>query len=107
MTAWLRLAYKVSKRSKHPKQRLGAVIVRGGNVLAVAANGARWGRHAEIRALAACTDAAGSTLVVSRSTGSGLSKPCLGCQAAIRQAGVARVVYSVSTDGSYLLVHQS
>lgn len=104
MTVWLKLAYKISKRSKHPKQRLGAVIVRGGSVLSVAENSPRWGRHAEIRALAACSDATGATLVVVRSTGSGLAKPCELCSQAIRQAGITRVVYSTA-DGYGISLH--
>lgn len=94
MTAWVNLAHKISLRSTHPQHRLGAVIIRGGSVLATAANTERWHHHAERRALNACADPSGATLVVARSTGGRLAKPCPACEIALRAAGIARVIYT-------------
>lgn len=97
MNTWLNLAFRISRRSKHPKQRMAAVVVLGGRVLSLAVNSPRWGHHAELRAIARATCTAGATMVVSRSTGDGLAKPCVMCAKAIRAAGFARVVYSTAT----------
>lgn len=96
MRRWLSLALKVSAQALHPQHRLGAVVVRGGHVLAKAANIARpldsgHRGHAEVRALQQ-TDATGATLYVVRSNGR-MSRPCPACWQAIRAAGVRQVIY--------------
>lgn len=105
MNRWYRLALKISQKSEHDKFRMGAVIVRGGAVLSLAANSAaiRWGdtrgsRHAEHRAIQPDNDYTNSTIIIARSNRS-MSKPCPACQAKIRAAGITRVIYA-NWDGS-------
>lgn len=97
-TNWLRLAQKASKRSTHPKYRMGAVVVSGGRLLSLASNLSRRGRHAEVRALQKLqrgrlpAAADGCTVYVMRSD-AGTSRPCGFCRAILLHAGVDRVVY--------------
>lgn len=102
------LAANVARRGTCPRKRVGCAIVSGDNrVLAVGYNGAPFGLphcedvgcdldgdgscvravHAETNALLVAGPAAGATLYVTCS-------PCVRCVAAIRQAGVVRVVYA-------------
>jgi tRNA(Arg) A34 adenosine deaminase TadA len=95
MQAWIRLANKVACRSLHPKHPMGAVIVRSGSVISLSPNSPRWGAHAELRAITKCwADPQGATIIVSRLTGTRLAKPCNMCAAAIREAGIKRLVYT-------------
>ena len=99
MNRWLKLANKVSQGSNHNHQ-LGAVVVRGGAVLAVAFNISRpygidnGGRHAEERVLhnKDGRNFKGATLYVCR-WGSRASKPCPKCMKAIIEAGIKKIVY--------------
>ena len=53
--------------------------------------------HAEYGALRMVSDARGATVYVARQGGNnmpGMSKPCDACEAALRQAGVRKVVYT-------------
>ncbi len=93
MTRWVRLAQKRLNLSTHPKHRLVAVIVRGGAVVAFAANSGRWGRHAELRALGASGSVDGALMIVVRD-GLAMARPCATCQGAIRDAGIRKVYYS-------------
>lgn len=96
MPRYLALALKVAADSRHPKHALGAVVVKGGAVLAKAANSGRRERCAERRALKRGRYA-GATIYVARANAR-CSRPCEACQQAIREAGVKRVVY-VDLDG--------
>ena len=91
------MARKVSERSTHPNHRHGAVVVRGGAVLAAAANSGRRGRCAERRALQRnyFKDA---TVYTARSNGL-CSRPCDDCVAALKEAGVRLVVF-VDSNGA-------
>jgi deoxycytidylate deaminase len=104
----VRLAESSDASFKH-----GAVIVRGGSVLAVGVN--KWKNrdlpptppdvynpditvHAEIDALSRVKDARGTTVYIARVTRSGderFSRPCNRCEKALIEAGVKRVVYTV------------
>ncbi len=92
MCSWLRFAYRVSESSTHHRQFHGCVVVRGGRVLSHASNTGKPGRHAEIRAIRRRGDVQGATLYSVRARG-GCSKPCPTCEAALREAGIATVVY--------------
>lgn len=89
--------------------RHGALIVRGGSVLASSPNRHRnppsidylgSSVHAEVAALRR-TNATGATLYVARLAPSGLalSRPCPRCWTAIERSGVKTVVYT--TSGGY------
>lgn len=93
MTRYVNLALRKLNLSTHPKHRLVAIVMRGGSVVAFAANRGAWGAHAEKRALRAAGDVDGCTLIVVRD-GLALAKPCLACQEAIRVAGIRKTYYS-------------
>ncbi len=104
---WYRLARKIALTSAHDKFKMGAVIVRGGAVLSIAANSAaiRWGdtrgsRHAEHRAIAPGNIYNGATIFIARTNGS-MSRPCQACQQKIREAGIERIIYA-SWDGTLI-----
>ena len=92
VSRWIAQALKVASRSTHPRHRLGALVLRGGHVVASACNTGRWHRCAERRALRPHGDWVGCTLLVVR-LGGRCSKPCLGCQLAIKEAGIKEVFY--------------
>lgn len=71
---------------------MAAVIVSGGNVLACAVNGARTGRHAELRAISRDRDFSGATIYVARHSG-GISRPCRMCFEVIKAAGITKMVF--------------
>ena len=101
-----RVAETTDTNSKH-----GAVIVRGGRVLAVGTS--KWRNrnvppiigynphvtvHAEIDALSRLVDAKGATIYIARVNNQGdtrMSRPCETCERALNDAGVKRVVYTV------------
>lgn len=89
---WFSRALKKSKNSKHPKQKMAALVVKSGRVLAMAVNGKRTGRHAEVRAVAQDRDFEGATIYVAR-LGKGISKPCRSCFLLIKQAGIKKMVF--------------
>lgn len=88
----IRLATKIAERSDHPIHKVGAVIVKGGAIIACAHNIHIWRRHAEIRALKRL-DVRGATIYISRNGGNLMSKPCDMCREALIKAGIARIVY--------------
>lgn len=107
MTRYLELATAVASESTHPRHQLGAVVVKGGAVLAKAANTGRIERCAERRALKQRGCFKGSTVYVMRSNRL-CSKPCPGCVAKLKAEGVRCVVYvdangAVVKDGELLL----
>lgn len=117
--AFLSLAVKLAETSDVEFQH-GAVAVKGGSVVALGVN--KWRNrggttgdtteydpnitiHAEMDALSRVADPNGVVLYIARvSAKSGrrqFSRPCIRCMAAIAEAGVKRVIYTVddfSTD---------
>lgn len=109
----LSLAQKVALASEQ-RQRHGAVITKGGRVMAVGINKFRndpavvpadqneHGRAtifsvcAERDALSRVVDARGAVVYVARvsSQGPALSRPCSICRKALKEAGVKAVVYT-------------
>jgi diaminohydroxyphosphoribosylaminopyrimidine deaminase/5-amino-6-(5-phosphoribosylamino)uracil reductase len=91
----MRLALKLARRgigSTHPNPRVGAVVLRGGEVEATGFHARAGEAHAEVRALLAAGDRArGSTLVVTLEPCAhfGKTPPCVD---AILSSGVRRVV---------------
>ena len=108
---WLSRAIRASTKTDGPYM-LGAVIVKGGAMLAAEPNRFRnhratsdtgWSVHAEAAALHAASRShlAGATLYVARITPAGrvgMAKPCAECEAAAAAAGITKVVYT-TTDG--------
>lgn len=92
MNRLLEIAYKATKGSTHPQHQMAAVVARGGSILSVEPNLSRWDGHCERRALRPHQDMTGATIVVVRSN-RGISKPCEECMAAIKAAGIKKVVY--------------
>jgi deoxycytidylate deaminase len=84
---WEILAKKVASKSKH-KYHMGAVVVRGGNILATACNGPNRGSHAEKKALGYGQNFEGATIVISNLDGIRCSRPCLDCFRLIRGRGI-------------------
>jgi deoxycytidylate deaminase len=107
--SFLSLAMELSLKS-NMKQRHGAVIVRGGRVLSLGWNLLKndpnnisdehlerfCSVHAERMAIAKCKKAAGATIYIARNKSGNArhSKPCDGCERAIIEAGISRVVYT-------------
>jgi deoxycytidylate deaminase len=92
MERWIEFARKVGLESPHPKFRLGAVVCRGGQVLAFAPNLARWGRCAERRCLVRNIDFRGATIYIVR-TNFRMSRPCVHCLERIKETGIKKMVY--------------
>lgn len=106
-------AIALAARSTHSQWHLGAVLWRGGSVLAAGANTVRnhpsivdnahltdCSVHAEAAALKRAGNPKGATLYVARVTRQGrlgLAKPCGHCEEAIRAAGVRRVCFTTGT----------
>lgn len=111
-------AVAVSRVSTYERFRHGAVIVKNGNVVAVGVNSQinDWYHlspedavtnttvHAEVAALRACrrVNLNGGVIYVARTNSRGerrMSKPCASCQEAIEEAGIKKVVYTLSHTG--------
>lgn len=97
------------------KNKHGAVVVSGGRVIGSGSNkernDPRWvdspktqaAIHAEIAALRACgsTSVKGGTIYVARVNRAGdelMSRPCERCQNALRDAGIRKIVYTISRE---------
>lgn len=117
----LKQASRIAAESDVHKYKLGAVIERGGRVLAVGVNSYRtygrhyretddfpprsvWTYHAEEAALKAVgMEANGATLYVSRVNKRGdvrMAKPCKDCMELIKKAGIKRIVYTIDSEMS-------
>ena len=103
------LARELSFKSDHTSARIGAIIVRTGNVVSVgfnrqskthpSANSFHGTLHAEVDAIVGVDRGSirSGVCYVYRETRSGMvgmSKPCLGCQVALQRAGIKKVFYS-------------
>lgn len=109
----LDLAKKVAETSPYnsPAKRHGAVITRGGSVLAVGVNKSRnfdipptveynkfLSIHAEMDALSRTPNPRGAVIYIARVNVNGqpmYSRPCKSCAEALDAAGVKRVIYTV------------
>ena len=97
MGKFMRLALREALKCNTNRHRVGAVVVRGGKVVAKSHN--RLTRHAEVRALAGLwpSECDGATVYVVRPTytgGLGLARPCPDCEQELRRLGVRKIVYS-------------
>ena len=120
----LRMAAKAAEQSGHDTFRHGAVLVKGGSILNIAANsdnhtsfGQRFrtspGRathHAETACVLGIDKATtqGSTIYTARVNKTGewkMSKPCSMCHEVMKFVGVRKVVYTIGPEewGSYKL----
>ena len=107
--SFLALAVKIAEQSSCDT-RHGAVIVKGGSVLAVGWNKNKnhptvFGEgsilcasvHAEMDALSKVSDAKGATMYIARLNKRGvpmMSKPCESCSEGLDRAGIRRVVHT-------------
>lgn len=105
-----RIAQKEALKSGFEQHRLGAVIVKSGNILSTGYNELRPSKtigtttlHAEAAAIKKLLERgdfkglAGSTLYVTRFTRGGhigLAAPCTSCMGLIRSVGIRRVLFS-------------
>lgn len=106
-----RIAERQATLSEHNQHRLGAVIVKGGNILATGYNQLRPTKtlrhstlHAEEAAILKLLDRnrlhqlAGSSIYVFRTTRGnavGLARPCERCMDLIRSVGIRTIHYTV------------
>jgi deoxycytidylate deaminase len=109
------LAVRAARHSEHPKYRVGAVVVRNGNILGVGFNSMKTHPrshthhqriHAELKAiLNAQEDVTGADIYVARLTkpnGLACAFPCPSCEALLIECGI-RHVYA--TDQKGILCH--
>lgn len=110
----IRRALIEAKKSTFLPHRVGAVIAKGGRILATGFNRRQPSktlgtdtRHAEGQAILQLlkerrlNDLAGSTLYVTRFKRSGvvgMAKPCRVCQQLIKSVGISTVVYTTNTE---------
>lgn len=111
-----RVASKEAKKSCYKQHRLGAVVVKGGRILATGFNELRPSSvtktptlHAEASAILKLLkkrklhDLFGADLYVTRYTrgGSiGLARPCVACMDLIRSVGISHVHYTTNTNAT-------
>jgi tRNA(Arg) A34 adenosine deaminase TadA len=107
---WVRsIAKKIAATSHHRLHLHGAVLERGGVIIAVGINQdevkspkhSHFSTHAEVAAIIKAGEAArGATLYVARvkKSKAAMSKPCPNCQLAIKIAGIRKVFYSIDGD---------
>jgi pyrimidine deaminase RibD-like protein len=93
----LRESSKIKEKWTHA---LGAVIVKGGTVLATGINNYDRGMHAEVAAILNCkTPLRGADMYVARHRRNqicGLAKPCPKCENLIRKVGISRVIFTTN-----------
>ena len=101
-TRMLNLARTKAKESDYI-YRLGAVIVKGGKILAIARNTPKG--HAEVNAIKQASKTEGADIYVTRHTPTGMAmaKPCDNCMEAIKAAGIRRIYYT-SRDGLHKVI---
>ena len=90
-----KIAQKFCNNSTHAKHKMAAVIIRGGAIIAKAANKGIWGEHAEKRALQSANDPRafkGGIIIIARSNNK-MSKPCEECFNLIKSAGIKKIIY--------------
>jgi len=109
------LAVRAARHSEHPKYRVGAVVVRSGNILGVGFNSMKTHPksttyfqriHAELKAiLNAQDDVSGADIYVVRLVkpgGMGCAFPCPACEALLIDSGIKRV-YATNNNGDKCL----
>ncbi len=119
MTKAMRSASKEALKSSFKQHRVGAVIVKGGNILSTGYNQLRPSKllqtntlHAEAAAILKLLkehrleDLSGATLYVTRFTKGGkvgMARPCPECESLIRSVGISRVYFTsaMNTTESY------
>lgn len=105
----LRLAKKIALANDlDPKWMLGAVVSKGGSVLAIGTNKPKndprfndyehCSVHAEMDALSRVSDPKGSIIYIARvkkGGGFGLAKPCPRCQVTLKEKGIKKAIYTI------------
>lgn len=105
MNFLIKTAYKEALKGRHPSQKVGAVLYKGGCILGRASNMSRpfgldnRGFHAEERLLNKCSKEKleGATVVVVRTNLKGcissMSRPCPSCFNLLVENGIKKIVY--------------
>ena len=105
MNFLIKTAYKEALKGRHPSQKVGAVLYKGGRIIGRASNMSRpfgldnRGFHAEERLLNKCSKEKldGATVVVVRTNLKGcissMSRPCPTCYNLLVESGVKKIVY--------------
>jgi deoxycytidylate deaminase len=105
------LAMKQAQKSKHHKQLVGCVIIKGGSVISRGFNKIKFhsstttrGRCAEIDAVIRCrsSNINNAKMYVVRVTPGGkigLAKPCIPCQNFLRGLGIKKIFFTTN-DGT-------
>lgn len=100
MTTCMNWALKESLKGRHETHKMGAVLYKGGRVIARRSNMSRpfgcsnRGFHAEERLIKCCDKKhlKGAVMFIAR-TNNSMSRPCAVCWALIRSVGIKKVVY--------------
>ena len=100
MTTRINWALKESFKGRHKWHRIGAVLCKGGRVIARRSNmsrpfkGSNRGFHAEERLIKCCDKKhlKGAVMFIAR-TNNSMSRPCDVCWTLIRSVGIKKVVY--------------
>lgn len=118
---WINLARKIAERSTFPEQKMGAVVIKAGRVIATGVNKAKSGavksrfynknqaHHAELDCLNGIPDEILNGAVVyvaglspNRCNLVWSSKPCPSCQALLREHGIKAAIYHDSDGKPYI-----
>lgn len=100
MTTCMNWALKESFKGRHKTHKMGAILYKGGRVIARRSNMSRpfgysnRGFHAEERLIKCCDKKhlKGATLLVAR-TNHSMSRPCAVCWSLIQKSGIKKIVY--------------
>lgn len=120
-TRWINLARKVAERSTFPEQKMGAVVIKSGRVIATGVNKAKSGiaksrfynknqaHHAELDTLDGIPDDVLSGAIIyvaglspNRCSLVWSSKPCPSCQALLRSRGIKAAIYHDAQGRPYI-----
>lgn len=94
----MQLAHKEAQKVDG-NHKLGAILVKGGRILAKSGNNYTNYRHAEVACLSKVweSERIGAILIVARTRKTqmyGMAKPCPDCENFIRDSGIKKVYYS-------------
>lgn len=102
------LATRAAQAGIHHQHKVGAILVRNGNVISIGANSFKSHPlmgfktlHAEVQALIGCRykDISGSTMFTSRINKNGkvgMAKPCNICSEVLKSYGIRKVYFTTS-----------
>lgn len=100
---FLEIAYSEALKAHDAQHKLGAVLVKGGSVIAKGYNSYTNLRHAEVSCLSKVweSERKGAVLYVVRTRKTqkfGMSKPCPKCENFIKNSGIKKVIYTTNDN---------